>query len=118
MRRACFAMAVLTIHPADRNSDRRWELDKGAMRYDVTHLACRSASYTSAAIGGSCLPANAQKMAFPVAPGGAMPPVGSCTTQDDAVLIVIGVGVEDRAPVSSRRLARRAQHGNGTRVSD
>lgn len=51
--------AVLTIHPADRNSDRRWALDKGAMRYDVTHLVCRSASYTSAAIGGSCLPANA-----------------------------------------------------------
>ena len=33
------ATAVLTIHPADRNGDRRWELDKGATLYDVTHLA-------------------------------------------------------------------------------
>ena len=87
--------AVLTIHPADRNGDRRWELDKGATLYDVTHLACRSARYTPAAVGGSCSPANAQKTAFPVAPGGAMPPVEGCTKQDYAVLIVIGVGVED-----------------------
>ncbi len=87
--------AVLTIHPADRNGDRRWELDKGATLYDVTHLACRSARYTPAAVGGSCSPANAQKTAFPVAPGGAMPPVEGCTKQDYAVLIVIGVGGED-----------------------
>jgi hypothetical protein len=86
--------AVLTIHPADRNVDRRWELDKGAT-YDVTHLACRSARYTPAAVGGSCSPANAQKTAFPVAPGGAMPPVEGCRKQDYAVLIVIGVGVKD-----------------------
>src|SRR5919112_1599864 len=33
--------AVLTIHPADRHGDRRWQLDKGATLYDVTHLACR-----------------------------------------------------------------------------
>ena len=89
------ATAVLTIHPADRNGDRRWELDKGATLYDVTHLACRSARYTPAAVGGSCSPANAQKTAFPVAPGGAMPPVEGCKKQDYAVLIVIGVGVED-----------------------
>jgi len=87
--------AVLTIHPADRNDDRRWELDKGATLYDVTHLACRSARYTPAAVGVSCSPANAQKTAFPVAPGGAMPPVEGCMKQDYAVLIVIGVGVED-----------------------
>ncbi len=87
--------AVLTIHPADKNGDRRWELDQGATLYDVTHLACRSARYTPAAVGGSCSPANAQKTAFPVAPGGAMPPVAGCTKQDYAVLIVIGVGVED-----------------------
>ncbi|HSF68417.1 MAG TPA: hypothetical protein VLA67_13430 [Nitrospiraceae bacterium] len=87
--------AVLTIHPPDRNGDRRWELDKGARLYDVTHLACRSARYTPAAVGGSCSPANVQKTAFPVAPGGAMPPVEGCTKQDYAVLIVIGVGVED-----------------------
>jgi hypothetical protein len=87
--------AVLTIHPADRNGDRRWELDKGATLYDVTHLACRSARYTPAAVGDSCSPANAQKTAFPVAPGGAMPAVEGCTKQDYSVLIVIGVGMGD-----------------------
>jgi hypothetical protein len=87
--------AVLTIHPADRNGDRRWDLDKGTTLYEVTHLACRSARYTPAVAGGSCSPANAQKTAFPVAPGGMMPPVEGCTKQDYAVLIVIGVGVED-----------------------
>ena len=87
--------AVLTIHAADTNGDRRWELDKGATLYDVTHLACRSARYTPAGVGGSCSPANAQKTAFPVTPGGTMPPVEGCRKQDYAVLIVIGVGVED-----------------------
>jgi hypothetical protein len=87
--------AVLRIHPADRNGDSRWELDKGATLYDVTHLACRSARYTPAAGGGSCSPENAPKTAFPVAPGGAMPPVEGCTKQDYAVLIVIGVSKED-----------------------
>jgi len=87
--------AVLTIHPADRNGDRRWELDKGATLYDVTHLACRSARYTPAGVGGSCSPSNANKTAFPVPPGGTMPPVEGCTKQDYTVLIVIGVGVKD-----------------------
>ncbi|CUS33100.1 conserved exported hypothetical protein [Candidatus Nitrospira nitrificans] len=87
--------AVLTIHPADSHGDRRWELDQGATLYDVTHLACRSARYTPAAVGGACSPANAKQTSFPVAPGGAMPPVDGCTKQDYAVLIVIGVGVED-----------------------
>jgi len=87
--------AVLTIHPADSHGDRRWELDQGATLYDVTHLACRSARYIPAAVGGSCSPANAKQAAFPIAPGGAMPPVEGCTKQDYAVLIVIGMGVED-----------------------
>jgi hypothetical protein len=87
--------AVLTIHPADRNGDRRWELNEGATLYDVTHLACRAARYTPAAGGGSCSPEHAQRTAFPVPPGGAMPPVEGCTKQDYAVLIVTGVGVED-----------------------
>jgi len=84
--------AVLTVHPADRYGDRRWELDKGATLHDVTHLDCRSARYRPATGGGSCSPASARKTAFPVAPGGAMPPVEGCTKQDYAVLIVIGVG--------------------------
>lgn len=87
--------AVLTIHPADSYGDRRWELDQGATLYDVTHLACRSARYTPATAGGSCSPANAKQTAFPVAPGGTMPPVDGCAKQDFAVLIVVGMGVED-----------------------
>jgi len=85
--------SVLTIHPADSHGDRRWELDQGATLYDVTHLACRSARYTPARAGGSCSPASAKQTAFPVAPGGTMPPVEGCTKQDYAVLIVIGIGV-------------------------
>ena len=88
------ATAVLTIHSADKNGDRRWDLDKGATLHDVTHLGCRSARYTPAAGENSCSPANAPKTAFPVAPGGAMPAVQGCRKQDYAVLIVIGVGVE------------------------
>jgi hypothetical protein len=87
--------AVLTIYPADSHGDRRWELDQGATLYDVTHLACRSARYTPATVGGSCSPANATQTAFTVAPGGEMPSVEGCTKQDYAVLIVIGMGVED-----------------------
>ncbi|MGE0642345.1 MAG: hypothetical protein AB7P24_01615 [Nitrospira sp.] len=84
--------AVLTIHPTDSHGDRRWELDQHATLYDVTHLACRSARYTPTKVGGSCSPANAKQAAFPVAPGGTMPPVEGCTKQDYAVLIVIGMG--------------------------
>jgi hypothetical protein len=87
--------AVLTIHPPDSHGDRRWELDQGATLYDVTHLACRSARYTPATVGTSCSPAHAKQSGFPVSPGGAMPPVEGCKKQDYAVLIVIGVGVED-----------------------
>ena len=87
--------AVLTIHPADKNGETRWELDSGATLYDVTHLACRSARYMPAKGAGSCSPANAHQTAFPVAPGGAMPPVDGCKKQDYAVLLVIGVAVED-----------------------
>ena len=80
---------------ARAHGNRRWELNQGATLYDVTHLACRSARYTPATVSGSCSPANAKQTAFPVAPGGAMPPVEGCMKQGYAVLIVIGVGVED-----------------------
>ena len=86
---------VLTIHPADKDGHARWELDDHATLYDVTHLACRSARYTPAAGDGSCSPSNAQQTAFPVPPGGVMPPVVGCKKQDYAVLIVIAVAVED-----------------------
>jgi len=82
---------VLTVHPSDKNGDRRWELGDKATLHDVTHLACRSARYTPAAGHGSCSPANARQSAFPVDAGESMPPVKGCNKQDYSVLIVIGV---------------------------
>ena len=87
--------AVLTIHPADGEGNRRWELDGGATLGDVTHLDCRSARYRPAAGTGSCSPERARQSAFPVAPGTEMPPVEGCVKQDYAVLIVIGVAESD-----------------------
>jgi hypothetical protein len=86
---------VLTIHPADKDGNRSWELDDQATLYDVTHLACRSARYTPTTGDGTCSPANVEKAAFPVAPGGVMPPVEGCKKQDYAVLFVIAVAAED-----------------------
>jgi hypothetical protein len=86
---------VLTIHPADKKGDRRWELGDRATLHDVTHLGCRSARYTPAAGDGSCTPAKARKTAFPVDPGGAMPLVEGCKKQDYSVLIVIGIPAAD-----------------------
>ena len=86
---------VLTIHPRDKDGTQRWELGDGATLYDVTHLECRSARYTPATSKNACSPANARMAAFPVAPGGPMPPVEGCNKQDYAVLIVIGVAVEN-----------------------
>ena len=85
---------VLTVHPIGDDGVQRWDLD-GATLHDVTHLGCRSARYTPAAGTGSCSPAKAQKTAFPVVPGGLMPPVEGCQKQDYAVLFVIGVPVEN-----------------------
>jgi hypothetical protein len=89
------ATAVLTIHPKDNHGNQRWELGDGATLYDVTHLACRSALYTPATSNDSCSPANAPTAAFRVAPGASMPPVEGCHKQDYAVLIVIGVAVQN-----------------------
>jgi hypothetical protein len=85
---------VLTVHPMDKDGDQRWELGGGATIHDVTHLRCRSARYTPATLGSPCSPANAQKAAFPVVPGGVMPPVEGCNKQDYAVLFIVGVAVE------------------------
>jgi hypothetical protein len=87
--------AILTVHPKGDDGVQHWELDKGATLYDVTHLRCRSARYTPATDANSCSPAKAQMSAFPVAPGGAMPPVEGCNKQDYEVLIVIGMGQEN-----------------------
>ena len=85
---------LLTVHPMEKDGTQRWELANDATLYDVTHLACRSARYTPATSDNSCSPAKAQMTAFPVTPGGPMPPVESCNKQDYAVLLVIGVAEE------------------------
>ncbi len=85
---------VLTVHPADADGVQGWKLDDDATLYDVTHLPCRSARYTSAP-DNPCSPANAQKAAFPVTPGASMPPIEGCEKQDYAVLFVIGVAVDN-----------------------
>ena len=86
---------VLTVHPKDKAGTQRWELGDGATLYDVTHLECRSARYTPVTSNSSCSPANVRKTAFPVTPAGPMPSVEGCNKQDYAVLIVIGVAVEN-----------------------
>ncbi len=85
---------ILTIHPADDDGNRRWELANGAMLYDVTHLPCRSARYTPASASETCTPETAQMTSFPVNPGAKMPAVRGCKKQDYAVLFVIGVAVD------------------------
>ncbi|MGB4070076.1 MAG: hypothetical protein WBK08_18770 [Nitrospira sp.] len=64
---------------------------------------------TPATMGGACSPAHAKQTAFPVRPGGAMPPVEGCAKQDYAVLIVISMGVDNQTAVAQGRLARRLQ---------
>lgn len=84
----------LTIHPADKNGVSRWALGDRATLHDVTHLGCRAARYMPATAGAACSPVNVPQTAFPVEPGGAMPPVAGCAQQDYAVLIVIGVALK------------------------
>ena len=85
---------MLTVHAQESDGTRRWELADEATIYDVTHLRCRSARYTSETSNNSCSPSKAQQSAFPVTPGSTMPPVEGCNKQDYAVLFVIGVAVE------------------------
>jgi hypothetical protein len=87
--------SVLTIHPMDKDGNQHWELDNGATLYDVTHLACRSAKYTPLTSNSSCSPSRAKQTDFPVIPGGPMPPVEGCNKLDYAVLLVIGVAVDN-----------------------
>jgi hypothetical protein len=88
-------LSALIVHPPDADGNSRWELEHGASLYDVTHLGCRSARYTPAAGDGSCSPENAPRDAFRVTPGAPMPPVEGCAKQDYAVLIVIGLPIEN-----------------------
>ncbi|CAB9498129.1 expressed unknown protein [Seminavis robusta] len=76
---------VLTVF-----EDGKWELQKGTL-YDVTHLPCRSARYTSSNNNNNaCSPTAANQRDFPVKPGAEMPPVPGCSKQDYAVLFVLG----------------------------
>jgi hypothetical protein len=84
---------VLTIHPKDEKGASRWELADGAKLYDVTHLPCRSARYTSP--DGACAPGKEALSQFPVKPGAAMPAIAGCAKQDYAVLFIVGVAVEE-----------------------
>mmetsp|Transcript_46038 Transcript_46038/g.74875 ORF Transcript_46038/g.74875 Transcript_46038/m.74875 type:complete len:204 (+) Transcript_46038:52-663(+) len=81
--------AALTVYPMEGGTQ-RWELADGAKLYDVTHLPCRSARYTTPE-GGSCSPDNVVRNEFPVTPGGPMPPITGCSKQDYAVLFVVAV---------------------------
>lgn len=93
--------AVLTIHPEDANGDRRWELDKGAKLYDVTHLRCRSARYTPITGGSGCSPAIADRSVFRVRPGEPMPEVEGCSKLDYTVLFVVAVAVDNPVSVNN-----------------
>lgn len=94
------AVSMLTIHPADENGVKRWELNRGAKLYDVTHLPCRSARYTPAGADNSCSPANAPRHAFKVTPGAPMPPVPGCNKRDYAVLFIIAEAESNRSPLA------------------
>lgn len=87
--------AILTIYAKDSDGTQRWDLDKGAKLYDVTHLPCRSARYSPVTAESSCSPSKAQKSAFPVTPGALMPAVEGCKKQDYAVLFVIAVAADN-----------------------
>lgn len=88
--------ALLTVHEPDNTGNQKWELDRSANLYDVTHLGCRSARYTPVE-ANSCTPANAPQDAFRVKPGADMPPVDGCHKQDYLVLFVIGRPVDELA---------------------
>jgi hypothetical protein len=84
---------VLIVHPKTDAGEQFWELANGAKLYDVTHLPCRSANYTTAD-GGSCTPAAANQSDWPVIPGSIMPDVNGCARQDYSVLFAIAIAVE------------------------
>ena len=85
--------SVLTVEPPDSDGIQTWSLADGATIYDVTHLRCRAAVYTTAG-GQSCTPDKSPTSVFPMDPGRAMPEVEGCSKRDYQVLIVIGRMVE------------------------
>ncbi|MGB1010585.1 MAG: hypothetical protein ACPGVP_12770 [Thiolinea sp.] len=87
-------ITMLTVHEKDAEGKQKWELEQGALK-DVTHLPCRSALYTPADGEDSCSPAAAPLPAFKIQPGHPMPEIEGCNKQDYAVLIVIGLPIEE-----------------------
>lgn len=85
--------SVLTVEPPDATGHQNWSLADGATIYDVTHLGCRAALYTSAS-GASCTPDSTNTNVFPMRPGIDMPQVQGCNKQDYQVLIVVGMMVD------------------------
>lgn len=77
----------LTIHPKNQDGTQLWELD-GVQLADVTHGPCRTGRYTPDGSSKTCSPANMPQNLFPVTPGGLMPTLEGCVTQDYRVLFV------------------------------
>ena len=88
--------SILTVYPKDKNGAQRWALANGATLYDVTHLPCRAARYRPVVNNDACTPGKVQQQDFPVAPGAKMPPIDGCKKQDYAVLLVVGVAVDNK----------------------
>ena len=86
--------SVLTVEPADAEGHQAWSLADGAMIYDVTHLGCRAAFYTSPDGGQTCSPEQTPTEVFPRVPNRLMPEVEGCNKQDWQVLIIVGMMVD------------------------
>ncbi len=82
--------AVLTVTAPDASGAQSWSLSDAATVYDVTHLRCRAALYTSKG-GASCTPDNTPINRFPMPPAEPMPAIDGCSKQEFQVLIVIGM---------------------------
>ena len=103
--------AVLTVEP-----DGRWELDKKAVLYDVTHLPCRSARYIVNSSDGGFEPQAADLRQFPVRPGAAMPSLsGEDSHTDYAVHFVFAVAVDN---TDTDAAAAAATHEIGNSEND
>ena len=85
---------LLTVHAPDQNGDQKWELHGDARLYDVTHLPCRSARYSSINGESTCSPTKVTNTRFPIIPVDPMPAVEGCHKLDYSVLFVIGMLVE------------------------
>ena len=79
---------ILTVAPTGE-----WSLEEGTL-YDVTHLPCRSARYSSSD-GAAFSPTQSDVGQFPVTPGADMPKLSTCANTDYAVLFVTAVGVNE-----------------------